>query len=184
VVAPPARLGQVPPYDICDIIDSRELLVAGSTLLSTSPVFQARHFTDVDEFEIAAWRYSVEFTPLARKISVQQQVLRFPDFDIVVEQSFPRLIDAQLHADCSSVLFAMESSEPVRLNGIDVDWDAAVAVGHGGSSFSATEKPDARFAVVTFSSEIRDRGWPSPAGTFLFLADQRKASTRLECWFR
>jgi AraC-like DNA-binding protein len=153
--------------------------VARATSLSTPPVFQARHFLDVDEFEIAARRFSVEFTPLARKISVRQQILSLPDFDIVVEQSFPRLLDAQLHAGCSAICFAMEGSDPLRFNGVDVDVATAVSLGYGGSSLSVTDRPEAKLAIVTFNSEIRGRGWPEPGRHFSVLVRSKESLDKL-----
>jgi AraC-like DNA-binding protein len=124
-----------------------------------SSILQALHFTDIDEFRRSVRKFCVEFTPLVRKISVQQAILNLAAFDIVVVQSFPRIADTQLTPDTTAICLTMDDDEPVRFNGIDVD-QAVVGIGHGGSGFSIVEKTGARLAVINFSPEIQDRGWP------------------------
>ena len=124
-----------------------------------SPILQALHFTDIDEFRRSVRKFCVEFTPLVRKISVQQAILNLAAFDIVFVQSFPRIADTQLAANTTAICLTMDDDEPVRFNGVDVD-QAVVGIGHGGSSFSIAEKTGARLAVINFSPEIHDRGWP------------------------
>ena len=127
--------------------------------LAPSPLLQALHFTDIDEFKKAVRKFCVDFTPLARKISVHQAILNLADFDIVVVQSFPRIADTQLAANSSAIGLTTDDDEVVRCNGVDVD-KAMVGIGHGGSGFSIAEKTGARFAVINFTPEIHDRGWP------------------------
>ena len=124
-----------------------------------SPILQALHFTDIDEFRRSVRKFCVEFTPLVRKISVQQAILNLAAFDIVFVQSFPRIADTQLAANTTAICLTIDDDEPVRFNGVDVD-QAVVGIGHGGSGFSIAEKTGARLAVINFSPEIHDRGWP------------------------
>jgi AraC family ethanolamine operon transcriptional activator len=124
-----------------------------------SPILQALHFTDIDEFRRSVRKFRVEFTPLVRKISVQQAILNLAAFDIVVVQSFPRIADTQLVPNTTAICLTMDDDEPVRFNGVDVD-QAVVGIGHGGSGFAIAEKTGARLAVINFSPEIHDRGWP------------------------
>ncbi len=93
--------------------------------------FQTFHFTDIDEFKRAVRKYRVDFTPLARKISVQQSILNLADFDIVVVHSFPRIADTELAADCTAICITMDDDDLVRFNGVDVD-RAMIGIGHGG----------------------------------------------------
>src|ERR1700712_3068192 len=130
-----------------------------------SPILQAFHFTDIDEFRRSVRRFRVEFTPLVRKISVRQSILNLAAFDIVVVQSFPRIADTQLADDTSAICFTMDEDEAVRFNGVDVD-QPMVGLGHGGSGFSIAEKVGARLAVINFTPEIRDRGWPDTGPHF------------------
>lgn len=143
-----------------------------------SPILQALHFTDIDEFRRSVRKFCVEFTPLVRKISVQQAILNLAAFDIVVVQSFPRIADTQLAADTTAICFTMDDDEPVRFNGIDVD-PAIVGIGHGGSGFSIAEKTGARLAVINFSPEIHDRGWPHTRPHFGVFATTTSAQQKL-----
>jgi AraC-like DNA-binding protein len=133
--------------------------------VSRSPAFQTRHFTDVDEFRFAVRKFSVDFTPLARKISVWQSILNLADFDIAVVQSFPRIADTQLAANCTAICLTMDDDDLVRFNGVDVGL-AYVGIGYGGSGFSIAEKTGARLASINFTPEIRDRGWPEAGRHF------------------
>jgi AraC-like DNA-binding protein len=132
---------------------------------SPSPAFQTRYFNDVDEFRFAVRKFSVDFTPLARKISVWQSILNLADFDIAVVQSFPRIADTQLAANCTAICLTMDDDDLVRFNGVDVG-RAYVGIGYGGSGFSIAEKTGARLASINFTPEIHDRGWPEASRHF------------------
>ncbi len=127
--------------------------------------FQTFHFTDIDEFKRAVRKYRVDFTPLARKISVQQSILNLADFDIVVVHSFPRIADTELAADCTAICITMDDDDLVRFNGVDVD-RAMIGIGHGGDHFSIFERTGGRLGAINFTPEIHDRGWPEPSRHF------------------
>jgi AraC-like DNA-binding protein len=125
-----------------------------------SPVLQARYFSDVDEFKKAARKFNVDFTPLVRKIAVQQTILNLSEFDIISVKSFPRLADTQLADNCTAIVFTMdESGDHVRFNGVEVD-RPVIGIGHGGNGFTVTERIGAQLAAINFTPEILDRGWP------------------------
>jgi AraC-like DNA-binding protein len=125
-----------------------------------SPVLQARYFSDVDEFKKAARKFNVDFTPLVRKIAVQQTILNLAEFDIISVKSFPRLADTQLADNCTAIVFTMdESGDQVRFNGVEVD-RPVIGIGHGGNGFTVTERIGAQLAAINFTPEILDRGWP------------------------
>lgn len=145
---------------------------------SPSPVFQTRRFTDVDEFRFAVRKFSVDFTPLARKISVWQSILNLADFDVTVVQSFPRIADTQLAANCTAICLTMDDDDLVRFNGVDVG-QAYVGIGYGGSGFSIAEKTGARLASINFTPEIRDRGWPEAGRHFAIFATTISAHQKL-----
>jgi AraC-like DNA-binding protein len=143
------------------------------------PVLQARYFSDVDEFRKAARKFNVDFTPLVRRIAVQQAILNLAEFDIIVVKSFPRLADTQLADDCTAIVFTMdESGEQVRFNGVDVD-RPVVGIGHGGNGFTVTEKIGAQLAAINFTPEIRDRGWPETVRHFSIFETTALARQRL-----
>jgi hypothetical protein len=106
---------------------------------SPSPAFQTRRFTDVDEFRFAVRKFSVEFTPLARKISVWQSILNLAEFDITHVQSFPRIADAQLAANCTAICLTMDDDDLVRFKGVDVG-RAYVVSGMEGAIFRSPKK--------------------------------------------
>src|SRR5271170_7480878 len=145
---------------------------------SPSPAFQTRRFTDVDEFRAAVRKFSVDFTPLARKISVSQRILNLPDFDVTVVQSFPRLADAQLATNCTAICLTMNDDDLIRFNGVEVG-QAYVGIGYGGSSFSIAERTGARLASINFTPEIHDRGWPEASQHFSIFATTTSALQKL-----
>jgi AraC-like DNA-binding protein len=145
--------------------------LAATSLAGISPAFRKFHFTDIDEFRRATRKLRVDFTPLARKISVQQAILNLAGVDIVVVNSFPRIADIQVAPDCSAVCFSMDDNDLIRFNGIDVD-RAMIGIGHGGNGFSIVERTGARLASIFFTPEIHDRGWPESHRHFqIFLTD-------------
>jgi AraC family ethanolamine operon transcriptional activator len=146
--------------------------------ITPSPAFKTFQFSDVDEFKTAVRKFSVDFTPLTRKISVWQSVLNLPDFDVTVVQSFPRLADVQLAANCTAICLTMSDDDLVRFNGIDVG-QAYVGVGYGGSSFSIAERTGAQLASINFTPEIHDRGWPEASRHFSVFATATSAHQKL-----
>jgi AraC-like DNA-binding protein len=146
--------------------------------ISPSPAFQTRRFTDVDEFRFAVRKFSVDFTPLVRKISVWQSILNLTDFDITVVQSFPRIADTQLAANCTAICLTMDDDDLVRFNGVDVG-RAYVGIGYGGSVFSIAERTGARLASINFTPEIHDRGWPEASRHFSIFTTPISAHQKL-----
>jgi hypothetical protein len=121
----------------------------------------------------------VDFTPLARKISVRQAILNLAGFDVVVVDSFPRFADIQLVPDCSAICFSMDDDDLIRFNGIDVD-RAMIGIGHGGSSFSIMERTGARLASIFFTPEIHDRGWPESGRQFPDVSDDELSAAKTQ----
>src|SRR5258708_35537091 len=90
-------------------------------------------FTDIDAFRSSVRNLSVDFTPLARKISAEQTILCMPGCDVNYTKSFPRIIDAQIGPNCTAVGFSMDDGVPMRFNGAERD-RSAIVIGHGGSA--------------------------------------------------
>jgi hypothetical protein len=152
-------------------------------VLAPPPGFRTFRFTDIDQFKRATGRLRVDFTPLARKISVRQAILNLAGFDVVVVDSFPRFADIQLVPDCSAICFSMDDDDLIRFNGIDVN-RAMIGIGHGGSSFSIMERTGARLASIFFTPEIHDRGWPESGRQFLMFLITNSAQQNSGWWFR
>lgn len=149
-----------------------------AALFAPPPALRTFHFTDIDQFKRVTGKLRVDFTPLARKISVRQAILNLAGFDIIVVHSFPRFADIELVPDCSAICFSMDDDELVRFNGVDVD-RAMIGIGHGGNSFSILERTGARLATLIFTPEIHDRGWPESNRHFLMFLMAAAALHRL-----
>jgi AraC family ethanolamine operon transcriptional activator len=142
------------------------------------PALQTFRFTDVDQFTKALRKCEVRFTPLVRTIAVQQTILNVPGFDIVVADTFPRLVDMQLAADCTAVCFSAGRQGDVRVNGLDLN-RLCIGIGHDGDSFSMVENGGGRLAAVLFTPDVQNRGWPETHGHFVIYLMTLAAQERL-----
>ncbi|MGY0574249.1 helix-turn-helix domain-containing protein [Bradyrhizobium sp. RDM12] len=123
-------------------------------------------FADADEFRNAIRGVNFEFTPLVRRIATEQIILQLPGCDVNMTRAFPRVVDAQLVADCTAVGFAMDDLEiPIRFNGAQRD-RAAVVIGSSGAAYNMIEEVQRQIASVVFQPEVRDRGWPETNSSF------------------
>src|SRR5262249_32143054 len=85
-------------------------------------------FSDIDEFRSSVRSLEVDFTPLVRTISAEQTVLDLVGCDVNLTRSFPRIIDARLAPNCTTIGFTMDDGVPIRFNGVERD-HAVVAIG-------------------------------------------------------
>lgn len=123
-------------------------------------------FSDVDEFRSSIRGLNVEFTPFVRRISTEQVILSLPGCDVNVTRAFPRVVDAQLVADCTAVGFAMDDLEiPIRFNGAQRD-HAAIVIGSRGAAYNTIEEVPRQIASVVFWPQVKDRGWPRTNSSF------------------
>jgi AraC-like DNA-binding protein len=123
-------------------------------------------FADVDEFRSAIRGLNFEFTPLVRRIAAEQVILQLPGCDVNVTRSFPRVVDAQLIADCTAVGFAMDDLEvPIRFNGAQRA-RAVIVIGSSGAAYNSIEEVQRQIASVIFRPEVKDRGWPETHSNF------------------
>lgn len=130
------------------------------------PALKIFRFSDVDEFRSSIHGLNVEFTPFVRKIAAEQMILRLPGCDVNVTRAFPRVVDAQLVADCTAVGFAMDDLEiPIRFNGAQRD-RAVIVIGSGGAAYNTIEEVERQIASVVFRPEVKDRGWPETNSSF------------------
>ncbi|MFT4117073.1 helix-turn-helix domain-containing protein [Bradyrhizobium sp.] len=136
-------------------------------------------FFDVDEFRSSIRGLNIEFTPFVRRISTEQIILQLPGCDVNVTRAFPRVVDAQLTADCTAVGFAMEETEiPIRFNGAQRD-RAVIVIGSGGAAYNTIEEAPRQIASVVFRPEVKDRGWPPTNSTFKIFETGIPALNRL-----
>ncbi|MCP3382749.1 MULTISPECIES: AraC family transcriptional regulator [unclassified Bradyrhizobium] len=123
-------------------------------------------FSDVDEFRSSIRGLDYEFTPFVRSIAAEQIILQLPGCDVNMTRSFPRVVDAQLVADCTAVGFAMDELEiPIRFNGAQRD-RAVIVIGSSGAAYNTIEEVQRQIASVVFRPEVKDRGWPVTNSSF------------------
>ncbi|GGI27192.1 transcriptional regulator [Bradyrhizobium guangdongense] len=123
-------------------------------------------FADVDEFRYAIRGLNFDFTPLGRGIATEQIILQLPGCDVNMTRAFPRVVDAQLGADCTAVGFAMDDLDvPIRFNGTRRD-RAAIVVGSSGAAYNTIQEVERQIASVVFRPEVKDRGWPETNSSF------------------
>ncbi|MEH2484915.1 AraC family transcriptional regulator [Bradyrhizobium sp. AZCC 2230] len=136
-------------------------------------------FSDVDEFRSSIRGLNLEFTPLVRRIAAEQIILQLPGCDVNMTRTFPRVVDAQLVADCTAVGFAMDDLEiPIRFNGAQRD-RAVIVIGSSGAAYNTIEEVQRQIASVVFRPEVRDRGWPATNSSFKIFETSPAALHRL-----
>ncbi|MDN4982564.1 AraC family transcriptional regulator [Bradyrhizobium sp. WYCCWR 13022] len=136
-------------------------------------------FSDVDEFRSSIRGLNVEFTPFVRRISAEQIILRLPGCDVNVTRAFPRVVDAQLVADCTAIGFAMDDLDvPIRFNGAQRDRSVLV-IGDGGASYNTIEEVQRQIASIVFRPRVTDRGWPEAPSSFKLFETSTTALYRL-----
>ncbi|MHC2619723.1 AraC-like DNA-binding protein [Bradyrhizobium huanghuaihaiense] len=136
-------------------------------------------FSDVDEFRSSIRGLNIEFTPFVRRIAAEQVILRLPGCDVNVTRTFPRVVDAQLVADCTAIGFAMDDLEvPIRFNGAQRD-RAVVVIGTSGAAYNTIEEVQRQIASVVFRPEVKDRGWPETQSSFKIFETSMPALLRL-----
>jgi AraC-like DNA-binding protein len=143
-----------------------------------APALQDFRYSDIDQYRQAVRSIDVEFTPLSRRISAHQMVLHLRGCDINLIRSFPRLLDAELARNCTSVGFTMDDRFPIRFNGVEND-RSLLAVGHGGAGYKSLESATTQFASIMFTPEIKGRGWPAIGRQFAIFAITSASQQRL-----
>jgi AraC family ethanolamine operon transcriptional activator len=122
-------------------------------------------FTDIDEFRSSLRSFDVDFTPLARTISAEQTVLNLAGCSVALTHSFPRIIDATVATDCTAVGFTMDDGVPIRFNGVQRDQSIFV-MGSDGAAYTSVERIERRYAAISFTPMIENRGWPQARVNF------------------
>ena len=131
-------------------------------------------FSDIDAFRSSVRNLCVDFTPLVRKIAAEQIILNLPGCDINYTKSFPRIVDAQLAADCTAVGFTMDDGVPMRFNGVERD-RSVIVIGSSGAAYSQVELTPRQYVSIIFRPEVADRGWPR-AGPYFKMFETSAAS--------
>jgi AraC family ethanolamine operon transcriptional activator len=136
-------------------------------------------FSDVDEFRSSVRGLDYTFTPLVRRISAKQIILRLPGCDVHVTRTFPRVVDARLVADCTGIGFAMDDHDvPIRFNGAQRD-RAVVVIGESSAAYNTIEEVARVVGSIVFRPQVRDRGWPDARSHFRIFETSIPALHRL-----
>jgi len=136
-------------------------------------------FTDIDQFRSSVRSLEVDFTPLARTISAEQTILNLAGCDVNFTRSFPRIIDARLAPNCTTVGFTMDDEgAPIRFNGAERD-HAVIVIGNDGAAFSAVERTERKYAGIVFRPTVENRGWPRAMVNFQIFETSLAAQQRL-----
>ena len=135
-------------------------------------------FSDIDEFRSLVRSFSLDFTPLVRKISAEQTILNLESCSVNLTKSFPRIVDAQLAPDCTAIGFTMDDGVPIRFNGADRD-KSVIVIGGGGAAYTTVERAERQYASIVFTPAIADRGWPQVSANFNMFETSPAAQQRL-----
>ncbi|MDE5446925.1 helix-turn-helix domain-containing protein [Bradyrhizobium sp. CSA207] len=151
------------------------------TSIDDAPALAPRifRFSDVDEFRSSIRGLNIEFTPFVRRIAAEQLILRLAGCDVNITRAFPRVVDAQLVADCTAVGFAMDDLEiPIRFNGAQRD-RGVIVIGSSGAAYNTIEEVPRQIASVVFWPEVKNRGWPETNSNFKIFETSTLALDRL-----
>ena len=135
-------------------------------------------FADIDAFRSSVRHLSVDFTPLVRKISVEQIILNLAGCDVNYTRSFPRIIDAVLGPNSTAIGFSMDDGVPIRFNGVERD-RSVIVVGNSGAAYSAVERTPREYASIVFAPQVNNRGWPQTELNFKAFETSEAAQSRL-----
>jgi AraC family ethanolamine operon transcriptional activator len=135
-------------------------------------------FSDIDEFRSSVRSLEVDFIPLTRTISAEQTVLNLTECDVNFTRSFPRIIDARLAPNCTTIGFTMDDGVPIRFNGVERDHGVLV-IGSDGATYNAVERTARKYAGIVFRPTVENRGWPQAMTNFQVFETSLAAQQRL-----
>lgn len=151
--------------------------------LKPSPALQQHSFTDIDQFRQAFRRVDVQFTPMCRAATADQAILFLPGCEVYLLRTFPRLVDAYLGTGCTFVGLTMADDFPFRFNGLEKN-RPAISLGYGGAGYKVLESDGCFSAAIIFTTELRNRGWPSQERVFIPCPITAEAEERLRSVIR
>ena len=128
--------------------------------LKGSSAVQIVRYADVDHFRVIERLVAARSVPTdVRDFAASLAILTLPSCTIFLQRTFPRIVEADFRTDGSLVGLPMEDETALTLNGAEAPGDTLLlARGKGPSDLI---EPRANlFALMLFSSPMRDRGWP------------------------
>jgi AraC family ethanolamine operon transcriptional activator len=88
-----------------------------------------------------------------------QAVLALPNCEIYLLRTFPRLVDLEIPADRTLVLFSMVGTSDTIINGQQLDHPSLI-LGRGRTDYRMIEGAQTCVVGIRFGSAMLDRGWP------------------------
>ncbi len=135
--------------------------------LASSSVLKVFEHFDVDEFRSPLDSSLIRSVPTrAGRISAMQAVLALPHCEIYLLRTFPRIVDLEVPANRTVVLFSMVGTSDTIINGQPLDHPSLV-LGRGPTDYRMVEGVQTCLAGIRFDSAMLDRGWPQTGGMFV-----------------
>lgn len=127
-------------------------------------IFAARRsdivrFSDPDTFRPLEFASNAKSLPLdPRNFSYACAAVRLPACEIVMQHSFPRILDLAYDIDGILLVIPLDSNDHVVVNGESLHARSFLAVS-GKAGCKVVEPKDNLFALIRLKREICDRGW-------------------------
>src|SRR2546430_15133682 len=132
--------------------------------LQPSPALSIVQFSDIDAFR------PVEFVADARSIPLNlanfhtaRAVVQLPFCQIAALSSFPRIVDVSYRAAHGVVMFQLEDSYEVSVNGMSVNRPVFIGM-RGNLDLQFVEPPGSLPPIITPRAGLPGRGWVDRAG--------------------
>jgi hypothetical protein len=126
--------------------------------LASSSVLKVFEHFDVDEFRSPLNSSRIRIVPTrAGRISAMQAVLALPHCEIYLLRTFPRIVDLEVPANHTVVLFSMVGTSDAIINGQPLDHPSLV-LGRGPTDYRMVEGVQTCLAGIRFDSAMLDRG--------------------------
>ncbi|MBN8986700.1 MAG: AraC family transcriptional regulator [Rhizobiales bacterium] len=127
--------------------------------LSPSPKLELRSFSDIDEFRPVELLSACRSIPTdMTKFAPIRAVVHLPQLSIVVQRSFPRLLDSMYQIAGSLILVPLDDKLSARVNGHEMDARSFIAL-HGRTDCQILENNSNQHATLIFSETLKDRDW-------------------------
>ncbi len=118
--------------------------------LAPSSVLKVFEYSDVDEFRSALDSPLIRIVPTqAGPISAMQAVLALPNCEIYLLRTFPRLVDLEIPADRTLVLFSMVGTSDTIINGQQLEHPSLI-LGRGPTDYRMVEGAQTCVAGIRF----------------------------------
>ena len=128
--------------------------------LSSSAALTVNHFTDIDRFCSTEVVGGARIIPLRLKaFSAARASLVLPSCQLVLLQSFPRIMDAGLETSGAFAVVPMAGNAEAIVNGVAID-DRSLMFLRGKDPGRIVEPHGNLYAIINFSSPMLGRGWP------------------------